>query len=1000
MSSRKRVCSGDESPAKRTVLDQDWKIYEEQVVAEHRRRWPCMRVYPWYAVPDDVLVACGWLNDFTAHMQCKAADGKLAYYREFGLDAVAVPIEAVLVPAADVAMVPAADVTIHLMQAKHRRSVGPDDLGAFGTAVRLCAATLAQRGNSVPLSAVLYYSQCLTPGGWLSMQQLLPVVVSVDAVSLPFDRQTMCILRDAVDDTVADCGMCPEPSRLPTDSSHTLRPYQHDAVAALDAWSSGIGVLDMPCGTGKTCVVLVHLRHVLLRMATFRAVVVVPTLALSHQWYDRLVKSLCPYVPDVLIHRLDCESARTADDIIKAARAVVVAVVNSAPLLPDNTFDVIIVDEAHDMVADAGALNEEDSDDSSAMDQDHDSASGNVDDVDDVDNVDDSENGRQWLLRHIYSVPTLLVSATPPRNYNVVFRYDRAQAIHDGHVCDYRVYQPLLAPTDQHDPAAWLDPTFQARAEFLATAAERRGLRAMIVYINRAADIQLFSGAIRAALMKHGRAVWISSITAGTVERREILQRFEQGNPSDPTELRVLLAIRILDQGVDVVACDSVFVACPPAVLHDQSWRRLWQRMGRAMRLDPQNPTKVAHMLLWGDEARVERMVRLIADTDAELATRIGAMGIDYARRQPQAEQDAAQQLRVASVVGIVPVWTTDDKVALFCTHAVACAPVQKAIVTVDGLPWKIGFWWCSVQPNFSGGCTPNVRLSNAQMQRMRLACAWIDDNVAKLVSKRANRGFIPSSTDEAVELFCIHAAIGKPAKGAIVQINGLLWKIGAWWSSVQPNFSGGRKLSVRLSEAQMQRMRLACAWIEDNVANVVSRRANQGFIPSSTDEAVELFCIHAAIGKPAKGAIVEINGLVWKIGAWWNSVQPNFSGGRTLNIRLSEAQMQRMRLACAWIDDNVANVVSKRANQGFIPSSTNEAVELFCIHAANGKPACKAIVEINGLPWKIGQWWTNVQPNFAGSRKLHTKLTDQQRQHMCLKCGWIARITSPNNDS
>ena len=90
MSLRKRVGSSDESPAKRVALDQDWKIYEEQVVAEHRRRWPCMRVYPWYAVPDDVLVACGWLNDFTAHMQCKAADGKLAYYREFGLDAIAV----------------------------------------------------------------------------------------------------------------------------------------------------------------------------------------------------------------------------------------------------------------------------------------------------------------------------------------------------------------------------------------------------------------------------------------------------------------------------------------------------------------------------------------------------------------------------------------------------------------------------------------------------------------------------------------------------------------------------------------------------------------------------------------------------------------------------------------------------------------------------------------------------------------------------------------------
>jgi len=978
MLSRKRPASPINERAKRTAPDTDWQAYERQVVDLHRAGWPQLYVFPWFAVPDDALTACGWLNDFTAHMQCKAEHGKRAYYREFGLDALAV--DSVNGPL----------TCAHLIQAKHRQSVGADDLGAFCTAVRMCASTQAQRGQPIPTRAVLYYSQRLTPGGQLSLQQLEAASVTAAATHVPFaacDGALMNVDRADALDTEA----------------MVMRPYQLDAVAALGAWTDGVRVLDMPCGTGKTCVVLAHMRQTMQAAPTYVGLVVVPTLALAQQWHARLTADVLPHVRGATIIKLDCENERTAEQlgVHGTTHTLVVAVVNSVALMPECALDMIVVDEAHDMVVDAGALN--DCVDSSDAGSEHDA--DNVDDDnessdDDDESSDDDdgastiqssdETGRQWLRRQMdANVRTLLVSATPPRNYTVAYRYDRAQAIRDGHVCDYRVYQPLLAPADQDDPRAWIDAMYESRAEFLATAAERRGLQAVIVYVHRASHIPTFSVQMRAAVARHGRAMWISSITADTKGRQAILERFEHGNPADPTELRVLVAIRILDQGVDVVACDGVFVACPPNQLHAGSWRRLWQRLGRAMRVDPRNPHKVAHMLLWGDASHVDRMVRLVADTDAELGTRVAAMGVSYEQRRPQAEQAAAELLRAATVIGIERVWTTAEAVELFCLHAADRPPLQKKEIDVGGFFWKVGQWWNRVSGNFAGR-TPPISLSVEQREHMRSACGWIDAWTADFAAKRAKKDkFYHPTTAEAVELFCLRAADGPPLRKKVVDVGGLFWKVGQWWNGVSGNFAGMTP-RTSLSVEQREYMRGACGWIDAWTADLATKRARKDkFYQPTTAEAVELFCLHAVDRPPLQKKEIDVGGLFWKVGQWWDGVSGNFAG-RTPRTSLSVEQREYMRSACGWIEAWAANFATKRAKKDKVyQPTTAEAVELFCLHAADGPPLRKKMVDVGGLPWKVGQWWANVSGNFAG-RTPTTSLSVEQREHLRSACGWI----------
>ena len=117
----------------------------------------------------------------------------------------------------------------------------------------------------------------------------------------------------------------------------TLRDYQREA---LNAWRAGgcYGAVVMPTGTGKTYLGLEAIREEL--EAGGRAAVVVPTIALAHQWRRRVQGCLG------LFTGLYCNEERSL------ARATVF-VVNSAYLnmYVLNTFTLAVIDETHHLGA-------------------------------------------------------------------------------------------------------------------------------------------------------------------------------------------------------------------------------------------------------------------------------------------------------------------------------------------------------------------------------------------------------------------------------------------------------------------------------------------------------------------------------------------------------------------------------------------------------------------------------------------------------------------------
>jgi len=75
----------------------------------------------------------------------------------------------------------------------------------------------------------------------------------------------------------------------------------------------------------------------------------------------------------------------------------------------------------------------------------------------------------------------------------------------------------------------------------------------------------------------------VGEITENTKNREEILKRFEKG------EIKIILAIKILDQGINIPKLNSCILAA-----NTGNVTQFIQRRGRLLRIDPDNPDKIA----------------------------------------------------------------------------------------------------------------------------------------------------------------------------------------------------------------------------------------------------------------------------------------------------------------------------------------------------------------------------------------------------------------------
>ena len=345
-----------------------------------------------------------------------------------------------------------------------------------------------------------------------------------------------------------------------------LRPYQEEAIDAVINNEETKTLLKLITGSGKTLVA----SHIIQRMKFKHIVCVAPLLCSTEQLQQRIT----PFIPDHKVILIDTYGITDVLEIDKQIKE-------------EEEKQFVIFTTFKSFVDVVSQLNNIDFEETFLL-------------IDEVHNTLNNEALCELANKFNNS---LYLSATVPEELNdvlefeEVYSYDIRTAINAGVCVDYELYLPYIEPKEEETKLT--DSGVLLKAHFLATGLLRTGKRRCIVYLNTIADCEVFAKVIKQLFEEyHGISIETFTMNCETsrVDRKEILNQFSEPNYD---KIKIIMNVRILNEAIDIVACDSVYVTKIGEHTNDIT---IVQRLGRALRKDPNNLFKTAAMFIWCEE--------------------------------------------------------------------------------------------------------------------------------------------------------------------------------------------------------------------------------------------------------------------------------------------------------------------------------------------------------------------------------------------------------------
>ena len=560
----------------------------------------------WMNVPESVLLNSGYIHDFNRlRLKRKEAyerDG--VFYnpiREYGLDGFAVEKRS------------DDHVIYHGIQSKlwePKSVLTGSDLGTFFAAMwgRLRMKSSDSKGylyHTCRLQVDVRDDILNTRG--IIQQKLLPFDEShVKSITVPSSTEVLPSISE---------------------SAYTLRGYQEEAITMLGMGWTGVGLLNLPCGTGKTVIFSNHLRE-----KKYKNVIIVSPLRVHAEQTLKRVKAFLPEYDQLL---LDSDGSTDIDDLnnMLEKRSVISTTFKSfvqviRQLFVESTESDSEVDSVESVYEPLIDL------------------SDTLVIVDEAHNVASLSDEKQEMIKLIQSFPkALLVTATPPSSMEemigctTIYQYPFRRAIQEGHICDYQVYLPIIT-TDEAtgESSVYIEKPVELsdlngdmvqKSLYLLSGMLQTGSKRCIAYMSQKKECNLFMKVIMETNTKyHYLDLSVSSITKLTSgsKRKKILEEFEKDDGRG--EIKILCSIYILDEGVDIPACDSIFVG---NVTESSNEIKMVQRICRANRLVENRPNKVASCFLWADDHwKIIGSLSLLKENDIEFHKKIKVMNANY----------------------------------------------------------------------------------------------------------------------------------------------------------------------------------------------------------------------------------------------------------------------------------------------------------------------------------------------------------------------------------
>jgi len=225
-------------------------------------------------------------------------------------------------------------------------------------------------------------------------------------------------------------------------------------------------------------------------------------------------------------------------------------------------------------------------------------------------NISDDENNIFKLLTSDHKI--LFMSATP-RIYDieyddnesydteylfgeVVYQMTFTTAISNKYITDYKIWLPSIHENneelDKELSIYKVDNQIKNRCKFLYSCISNNGSRKCIVYCKDTDDMKAMMEYMNTLNNFYIMDVEMQSISCEDSEkrRRSVLESF--ANNDD--KIQLLFNIRILNECIDIPACDSIYISYAP-----KNKITTIQRISRATRTDKNNPYKIANVYIW-----------------------------------------------------------------------------------------------------------------------------------------------------------------------------------------------------------------------------------------------------------------------------------------------------------------------------------------------------------------------------------------------------------------
>ncbi len=360
-----------------------------------------------------------------------------------------------------------------------------------------------------------------------------------------------------------------------------IKPYSYQ-IEAFDKFNEHFinnnrGILSLPCGCGKTYT------SYLISEKYSQIILISPLREFANQNLNRFIEYGYDKSNTLLVDSDGIRDVENIKEFIKEHKNLLISTTYNSMDLISNCLDLFnnplfIIDEFHNLSKT---------------------------------NINDETNNIYKLLISNHKI--LFMSATP-RIYdieyddemidieclfgNIIYQMRFNDAISNKYITDYKIWLPSIHENneelDKELSIYDIDNEIKNRCKFLYSCILNNGSRKIIIYCKDTNDMNNMIECMKTLNDYYIINMDLYGINSETNDknRKEILEKFSNNN-----KIQLLFNIRILNECIDIPACDSIYISYPP-----KNKITTIQRISRATRIDKKNPYKISNIYIWCNE--------------------------------------------------------------------------------------------------------------------------------------------------------------------------------------------------------------------------------------------------------------------------------------------------------------------------------------------------------------------------------------------------------------